>query len=103
MNNKIIALSLLSDFEVRSEKEDNTAENVFEEVLLDDAFLVSVQYYQRRVFEISFFFLGLHLWHMEVSRLRAELELQVPAYTTATAMPGASCICNLCNAGSLTQ
>ena len=30
-------------------------------------------------------FLGLHPWHMEVSRLRVESELQLPPYTTATA------------------
>ena len=33
-----------------------------------------------------FFFLGLHLWHMEVPRLGVESELQLPTYTTATAM-----------------
>ena len=33
-----------------------------------------------------FFFFGPHLWHMEVPRLGAESELQLPAYTTATAM-----------------
>ena len=34
-----------------------------------------------------FFFcsLGLHLWHMEVPRLVVQSELQLPAYTTATA------------------
>ena len=31
-------------------------------------------------------FLGPHLQHMEVPRLRGELELQLLAYTTATAM-----------------
>ena len=36
-----------------------------------------------------------HLWHMEVPRLGVELELQLPAYTTATAMRDASPICNL--------
>ena len=30
-------------------------------------------------------FLEFHLWHMEVPRLGIELELQLPAYTTATA------------------
>ena len=30
--------------------------------------------------------LGPHLWHMEVPRLGVESELQLPAYTTATAM-----------------
>ena len=33
----------------------------------------------------SFVFLGPHLQHMEVPRLEAELELQLPAYATATA------------------
>ena len=47
----------------------------------------------------TFFFfpllLGLHLWHMEVPRLEGELELQLPAYATATATPDLSCICDL--------
>ena len=30
-------------------------------------------------------FLGLHMWHMEVPRLGVKSELQLPAYTTATA------------------
>ena len=34
-----------------------------------------------------FFFLGLQLWHMEVPSPGVEWELQLPAYTTATAMP----------------
>ena len=42
-----------------------------------------------------FCFLGLHLWHMEVSRLGVKLELQLPAYSTATAMPDLSRIFNL--------
>ena len=39
---------------------------------------------------LSFFyhyFLGLHLWHMEVPRPGVELELQLPDYSIATAMP----------------
>ena len=44
---------------------------------------------------IFFFFLGPHLLHMEVPRLGAKLELQLLAYTTATAMPNPSCICKL--------
>ena len=45
-----------------------------------------------------FFFLRLHLRHMEVPGLAMESELQLPAYTTATvtAMPHLSCICDLC-------
>ena len=35
---------------------------------------------------LSFFaFLGLNLWHMEVPRLGVKSELQLLAYTTATA------------------
>ena len=43
------------------------------------------------------FFLGLHLQHMEVPRLGAESELQLSAYTTATAKPDPdpSHICDL--------
>ena len=38
------------------------------------------------------FFLRPHQRHMEVPRLDIESELQLPAYGTATAMPGSSCI-----------
>ena len=40
-------------------------------------------------------FLGLHQWHMEVPRLGVGSELQLPAYTTATAMQDLSCIFDL--------
>ena len=33
-----------------------------------------------------FFFLELHPWHMEVPRIGAESELELPVYTTATAI-----------------
>ena len=53
---------------------------------------------QKSLFVFSVF-LGPHLWHMEISRLRVESELQLPAYTTATAIatatPDPSCLCNL--------
>ena len=42
-----------------------------------------------------FCFLGLHLQHMEVPRLGVELEPQLPASTTATAMQDLSLICDL--------
>ena len=42
-----------------------------------------------------FFFLGLHSRHIEVPRLGVKLELQLPVYTTATATPDPSHICNL--------
>ena len=42
-----------------------------------------------------FVFLGPYPWHIEIPRLGVRLELQVPAYTTATATPDLSCICGL--------
>ena len=44
-----------------------------------------------------FLFLGLHLWHVEVPGLGIESELQLQAYSIATAMPDLSCVCNLCS------
>ena len=44
---------------------------------------------------LVFVFLGLHPQHMEVPRLGVELELQLLAYTTATATPDPSHIFNL--------
>ena len=46
-------------------------------------------------FFFLFFFLWPHLWHTEVPRVGVELELQLPAYATATAMTDPSHICNL--------
>ena len=43
----------------------------------------------------GFFFLGLHLWQMEVPRLGAKSELQLLASTTAIAMPDLSHIYDL--------
>ena len=40
-------------------------------------------------------FLVLHLRHMEVPRLGVESELQLPAYTIATAAQDPSCVCDL--------
>ena len=42
-----------------------------------------------------FFFLGPYPQHMEVPKLGVKSELQLPAYTTAIAMPDLSCICAL--------
>ena len=41
------------------------------------------------------FFLGPHLWHVEVPRLGVKAELQLPAYATAPAMQDLSYICDL--------
>ena len=46
-------------------------------------------------FFFFFFFKGLHLRHMEVPRLEVVLEVQPPAYTTATATPDPRHICDL--------
>ena len=43
------------------------------------------------------FFLGMHLWHMEVPRLGVELALQLQAYTTAMATPHPSHVFDLCS------
>ena len=37
----------------------------------------------------------LYLWHMEVPRLGVQSELQLPAYTRATATPDPSHVCDL--------
>ena len=42
------------------------------------------------------FFLQPHPRHMDIPRLGVELELQVPAYATATAMLDLSCMCDPC-------
>ena len=44
---------------------------------------------------LIFVFLGPHTQHMEVPRLGVKLELQLPAYTTATATPDLSHVFNL--------
>ena len=41
-----------------------------------------------------FYFLGLYQQHMEVPRLGVESELQLPAYTTATATSDLSRVCD---------
>ena len=46
-------------------------------------------------FFLAFVFLGPLLQHMEVPRLEAELEPQLPVYTPATATWGLNCICHL--------
>ena len=47
------------------------------------------------IFFSFFAFLGVHLWYMEVPRLGVKLELQLLAYTTATATQDPSRICDL--------
>ena len=38
---------------------------------------------------------ALHLWHMEVPRLGVKSEVQLLAYTAASAKPDPSCVCKL--------
>ena len=47
--------------------------------------------------KILFFFrfLGPHPCHTEIPMLEGQWELQLPAYTTATATPDRSCVCDL--------
>ena len=55
-------------------------------------------YKPMQVFYLIFYFfvfLGPHPWHIEVPRLGAESELQLLAYTTATATPDPNCVCNM--------
>ena len=57
--------------------------------------LLSIHLVYVESYIIFFFFLGLHLWYMEVPRLGVESKLQLPAYATATAKTDPSCICDL--------
>ena len=50
---------------------------------------------QSFLFFFFFCFLGPYLQHTEVPRLGLKLELQLPAYTTATAMLDPSRVCDL--------
>ena len=45
--------------------------------------------------QTTFFFIGSHLWHIEVLRLGVELELQLLANATAIAMPDLSHVCDV--------
>ena len=71
----------------------------FEEITCRPLFWQEILY---DCFCFLFCFLGPHLWHMEVPKpgVELELELQLLAYTTPTAMPDLSCVYDLyCNSG----
>ena len=57
----------------------------FSRYLICSIFSQAIVYIYIYIFFFFLHFLGLHLWHMEVSRLGNESELQLLAYTTATA------------------
>ena len=52
------------------------------------------------IFFFFFAFSGSDMWHMGVPRQGVELELQLPAYTTATAIRDLSCVCNMALLGA---
>ena len=66
----------------------------------DYMFTITCEFYTTFFFFLSFF-LGQHLWHMEVPRLGVRSELQLPA--TATAMWDLSHICNVDHSIMATQ
>ena len=57
----------------------------------------------RNYFIYLFTFSGPHLRHMEVPRLGVESELQLQAYTTATATPDLSCVFDLHHSSQQSQ
>ena len=64
----------------------------------DEEGIFSVYLEYRKAFNLFFFFFVFFraaLWHMEVPRQGVQSELPLPAYTTATATPDASHICDL--------
>ena len=61
----------------------------------ESSFVHNTVYKQLMWFYFIYFFFWPYLWHMEVPGLGVELELQLPAYATATAMLNPSHICDL--------
>ena len=59
-------------------------------ILLSASMSLTISFYL-----LIFSFYRRYLQHMEVPRLGIEFKLQLLAYTTATAMPDPSCICDL--------
>ena len=67
----------------------------FSQRTLDYYLIHCIYFYFILLLLLFLVFLGLHLWHMEVPRLGVQSELQLLGYTTATATPDPSRICNL--------
>jgi len=80
-------------------KSDTDDEEKYEKILSSDLFIKELDMQEVLIFlffcGFFFCFLGLHPRHMEVPRLEVKSELQLPAYSTATATPDPSCFCNL--------
>ena len=65
-------------------------------------FYFNLNIYHEILFLLFFFVsLGPHLRHMEIPRLGIKSELQLLAYTTATARPDPSCVCKLTKSHAL--
>ena len=58
-------------------------------------FILFTFFFPIYLFIYLFIYLGMYLKHMEVPRLGVQLELQLQAYTTATAMWDLSLFCDL--------
>ena len=72
-----------------------TIEHLFNELIICISSSVRCLFMSFAHFFFLFFSLGSCLPHMEVPRLGVELELQLPAYATATATWDPSYVCNL--------
>ena len=69
-------------------------------ILMDTSLVLNLVKHNKNSHTCFFFFfflsfLGPHLQQIEVPRLGIELELQLPATATVTAMPDPSCVCKL--------
>ena len=73
----------------------NTARNIAVHMSFQISSFVSLAKYPKMELWIHLLVLRPHLWHMEGPRLGAESEPQLPAYTTATAMPDPSRVCDV--------
>ena len=74
------------------------ASNVFFDILIFTLYscrMIFDVFLLKKIFFFFFNFLGPLMLHMEVPRIGVESELQLLAYTTATAMQDPGCICNL--------
>ena len=64
----------------------NRRREIYEYIFSQQRLFLTVIFQTRMYLGLFCFVLQLHLQHMEVPRLGAKSELQLPAYTTATAM-----------------
>ena len=86
--NQLIYLCLYFFFLIKSNGSEFTSTHFF-------SFLFFLSFFLFSFFFGLFVFLWLHPQNMEVPRLGVQLELQLPAYTTATEMQDPSRVCDL--------